>query len=377
MYDLIIIGGGVWGTSAALAAMRAGARSVLLIERNIGVAQESSGKSGGILTDLLWHPHDQQLVARSRELYVEARTRTGDLSVVRELGMLTLATAEGAVDIEGRVPELRERGVRHELLSRNALKRRYPALDRLPGDTIALFTPDDCALNPTAFAQASLDAARELGLEARFGCPALSITPEENRVAVGIADGVLHARRVLVTAGTWSRRLLRTAGFDLALIPYRVQLSSLALPRPHGLPIVWDLQTDVYLVPDGPENLLAGDGTRPWEHDPDNYQETGDSAFHTDIADRVPALLSLGDHAGMRSSWAGLCGATPDRRPLLGALGRGVSIACGDNGIGVMRGPALGELAALVSLDLAEAQSLQPSRFPAVPFEVRGGFTLS
>ena len=40
-YELIIVGGGVWGCSAALRVCERGVKSVLLIEANAGVAQEA------------------------------------------------------------------------------------------------------------------------------------------------------------------------------------------------------------------------------------------------------------------------------------------------------------------------------------------------
>lgn len=282
---------------------------MLLVERDIGVAQESSAKSGGILTDLLWHPEDQELVVRSRELYREARERSGDMSVAREIGMLTLAEGESIPSLERRMLDLRERGVRHELLHAGEISRRHPALDRLGDAAVGLFMPDDWSLNPTAFAQAALDDARELGLAVRFGCRALRLGWTGSTLDVVSAQEEFHGRRVLVAAGTWSRKVLQTAGLDIPLLPYRVQLSSLQLPRPHALPIVWDVTTDVYLVPDGPENVLAGYGTRLWEHDPDSYDVAGDSDFHLNVAERVPA------HWSIRTLSSNAIGAQTRKRP--------------------------------------------------------------
>ena len=375
-YDLVIVGGGVWGSGAAQAAVRAGVRSVLLLETNIGLAQESSAKSGGIVTDLLWHPEDQAFVARSRELYEEARERSGDVSVARKVGMLTLAEGEQVASIERRTSDLKERGVAHELLQRDEIVRRYPRLDRLAEDTVALWTPDDWHVNPTAYAQQVAAESRPEGLVLRTACRADDIRLEKGRVLVTACGEVFEGRRALITAGTWTRKLVRTAGLDIALLPYRVQLSSLELAQAHGLPLVWHLSTDVYMVPDGEKDILAGDGTRLAEFDPDNYQTSGDDQFEEEIAERLLQVSSLGERAGLRSSWAGLAGATPDRRPLLGRLADGLYIACGDNGIGVMRGPAIGELAAKIALDLAEAPHLRPGRFHPEPFPIRPGFTL-
>ena len=375
-FDLVIVGGGVWGSGAAHAAVRAGARSVLLLEANIGLAQESSAKSGGILTDLLWHTEDQAFVRRSRELYDAARVASGDVSVARRIGMLTLADEDQRALLERRSGDLAARGIGYELLDRDAIVARFPRLDRLGEDTIALWTPDDWHLNPTAYAQQVTAESREAGLQVRTASRVDRIRLEGGRAYVEAGGEVFTGQRVLVAAGTWTRKLVRTAGLDLALLPYRVQISSLELGQPHGLPIVWHLSTDVYMVPDGEEDVLAGDGTRLAEFDPDDYQTSGDDQFEAEVAERLLAVSSLGERAGMRSSWAGLAGATPDRRPLVGRLADGLYVASGDQGIGVMRGPAIGELAARVALDLAEAPHLRPDRFPPEPFAIRPGFTL-
>ncbi len=349
---------------------------MLLLEANIGLAQESSAKSGGILTDLLWHPEDQAFVRRSRELYAEARETSVDVSVARKVGMLTLAEGEHGTALQHRTQDLRDRGIPFELLDRREIVRRFPRLDRLREDTVALWTPNDWHLNPTAYAQEATAAARGAGLTVRSQSHVDGIRLEDGKVSVQAGGAMYEGHRALIAAGTWTRKLVRLAGLDLALMPYRVQLSSLELGEPHQLPIVWHLSTDVYLVPDGEKDVLAGDGTRLSEFDPDDYQTSGDDQFEEEIAERLLMVSSLGERAGLRSSWAGLVGATPDRRPLVGRLGDRLYVACGDQGIGVMRGPAIGELAAKVALDLAEAPHLRPDRFPPEPFEIRPGFTL-
>ncbi len=375
-YDLLIVGGGIWGAGALHAAAREGVRCALLLEADIGLAQESSAKSGGIVTDLLWHPEDQTFVQRSRELFTEALRRSGDVSIVQPYGMLTLAEGEHIDALHRRTEDLKAREVPYELFDQAEVERRYPALDRLNPDTVALWLPGDWHVNATAFAQQVQEDARSEGLEVRTACRAESIRVEDGKVLVTACGEVFAARRVLVTAGTWTRRLVRTAGVDIPLRPYLVQASSLELRRRHGLPIVWHLSTDVYMVPDGEEDFLAGDGTRTREFDPDNFPRMGDEDFKATIAERLMQLSSLGDVAGLRSNWAGLCGGTPDRRPLVGEVAPGLFVATGDQGLGVMRGPAIGEFALRIALGLAEAPHLRPDRFPPTDFEIRAGFTL-
>lgn len=375
-YQLIIIGAGVWGTSAALAAAQYGLKSILLIEANNGVATESSAKAGGIVTDLVWNPEDVSWVQRSRVLYQRAFAKSQDRSILQRYGMLTLAEPSRAALLEKRAGGLLDRGIAAQLWDVARIKEDFPQLDRLRRDTVALWTPEDFHVNPTAYAEATVSEARDLGLSLRLGHPVTAIRLESRQVAVEVGGEIVMGDKVLVAAGTWTRKLLQPIGFQLPMRPYRVQLSSLDFPHGYHLPMLWELSTDVYLVPDGPHNLLAGDGTRLFEHDPDHYQTTGDEEFESTIAGHVIDLMSRADTAGLRTSWAGLCASTPDRRPLLGPVADRLFVACGDQGFGVMRGPALGELAAQIVLGEAQAPHLNPLRYPLTDFPIRPGFTL-
>lgn len=377
MYDLIIIGAGIWGSSAALTAMRAGAKSVLLLEMGIGPAQESSAKGGGILTDLLWHPQDRQFVRRSRALYREAAETSQDTSLWRQTGMLTLTTGKDADLLRARAEEIAAADGVANVLGHQDVVQRFPALDRLPADTIALWTPSDWRVQPTAYALTAVSEARRLGLRLRTGARVSELLADDRCVDVRLEDGEsLQAERVLVAAGTWTGKVLGTAGIDIALRPYRTQLASLELGSPHSLPIVWHLGTGMYLIPDGPSDILTGDGPESGESDPNDFRREGDEAFALRVTQRLGTVAGLGDGAALRSSWAGLCGATPDRRPLVGRVAPRLFCACGDQGTGVMRGPALGELAAEIALDRGQAPELDPLRFTPSEFPIRNGFTL-
>lgn len=375
-HDLVIIGGGVWGTAAALAAVTAGLRDVVLLEANAGVAMESSAKSGGIVTDLLWNAEDFLWVQRSRQLMSEALDRTGDRSIISRLGLLTIAEPRHIDLLRQRADELSTRGVPFQFWDQDRVREEFPDLDRIKVPGLALWTPRDFHCNPTAFAESSLLGAKSLGLAARLGTKVERLEASGDQVVIHVEGESLTAERVLVTAGTWTAKLLERSGYTIPLRPYRVQMASLHLPDAYRLPMVWELATDAYVVPDGPHNLLAGDGTRLSEHDPDNYQTDGDGDFREFIASHIVDFTSKADAAGLRATWAGLAGATPDRRPLVGAVDDRVFVACGDQGMGIMRGPALGELALQVAIGEAEAPHLSPLRWPGRDFPIQPGFTL-
>ena len=375
-YELIIIGAGVWGCSAALKAKEMGVSSVLLIEARNGVAQESSAKAGGIVTDLVWHEEDIAWVQQSRHQYEKASVMSGDASILQRYGMLTLAHPDRTGLLQQRALGLKERGIAASLWDHRHIATAYPELDRVSHQVTALWTPGDFHVNPTAYCEAVFRQSRDLGLQAALGTRVSRIARDGTHLRLWMGQDVLNARRILITAGTWTRKLTRTAGIDIPLRPYRAQLASLDFPHGYHLPMVWELSTDVYLVPDGPHNLLAGDGTRLSEHDPDNYQTSGDDPFISSIAGHVLDLTSRAEQAGLRTAWAGLCGGTPDRRPLVGPVADGLFVAAGDQGFGIMRGPAIASLAAQIAMGEADAPHLDPLRTSAHDFDIRPGFTL-
>lgn len=374
MYDLAIIGGGVWGTAAALTAVEQVYGRVLLLESNPYVAGESSGKSGGIMSEFVGHPDDLEWTTRSHRLIEEAAQQSGDAGMLRRYGRLALCASAEVPQLDQVADRLRAQGQELEMLDRGQVKSRFPLIDGLAADTYAMWSPNAWHINPTAYAQATLTTARARGLEVHLAERVQSIHRDDGRIRLQTAQGSIDAAKVLVAAGTWTRKLIRTAGIDLPYRPYRVQLASLAFPNSEDLPIISELATDMYIVPDGPGNLLVGDGTQLWEHDPDAYKQAGDPEFERDITAGLARLVSAaGEAAQLRRSWAGLCGATPDRRPLIGPVAERLYVACGDNGSGVGRGPALGELGARIAMGLTQAPHLDPFRFPPDDFKLRPG----
>lgn len=373
-YDLVVVGGGVWGVAAALAAVRAEQGAVLLLEARPAVASESSAKSGAIVSDVVATPDDQRWVQRSRALFREAQAANGDQTMIRQHGMLSLGTPSYRGQMAEHEASLRERGIPVEVWPADEIRRRFPELDRVENPVFGVWTPYDWHVNPTSYAFAVLDMAKTAGLTVKLSYRVTTLRIEDREVLLEGPNDTIHAARVLLTAGTWTRKLLQTAGMDLPLRPYRTQLASLEVPGGYHLPIVRNLATDMYIVPDGPHNMLVGDGTQLWEHDPDAYRTTGDPEFEQSVAEGVMSLSSHGEQARLRRSWAGLCGATPDRRPLIGPVGDRVWVACGDNGFGIKRGPAIGELAAEMALGMVPpASHLLPNRYPNEDFILRPG----
>ena len=258
------------------------------------------------------------------------------------------------------------------------------------GDVLsAVVSRSDAVVTPSSITTIYAEGARQAGATFDFGQEARSLRKDGDRFVLDLASGPLRARRLVVTAGAWSKAVLAGLGHPLPLVPYRTQAALLRPPAPAEaeFPSAHDLDSDVYLRPESNGRILGGDGTEHVEADPERFVPGGDASFLEHLAvslsDRFPGWAE----SEVVSAWAGVCTATPDRRPLIGAVpdASGLFVISGFNGFGVMRA---GGAARRLSDLLAEGETsdsarealapVWPGRFrtPAAPFLPKAGFTL-
>lgn len=246
----------------------------------------------------------------------------------------------------------------------------------------------DAVVTPSALVEVYLKEARPLGVESRFGAPIRALHTASDGFELEVGSEKLRARELVVAAGAWSKQILASLGKPLPLVPYRTQAATLRPnpPPPTEFPSGHDIDSDVYFRPEGPGRILAGDGTESVEADPQRFVAQGDERFLAHVAESFAARLPGCASANVVRAWAGVCTATPDRRPLVGAVpgAPGLFVISGFNGFGVMRA---GAVARRLADRIAEGPSnrsddalahVDPGRFavPFAPFRPRPGFTL-
>ncbi|MBE3589705.1 MAG: FAD-binding oxidoreductase [Firmicutes bacterium] len=380
-FDVIIVGGGAVGVSVARTLVGEGVRGVALLER-AHLAAGFTSRAAGIVSALTWDPTDARLVTRSAEIYRQVAADHPGRFRFLEGGMLTLVgDRAAAAAMDRRAAMLREVGVRVERLHPEEAAARWPDL-RLDGVVAAWFTPDDGHVYAYDYTTVVGEEIAARGVRIVRDTAAARVAIEGGRAAgVETAGGERLAADVVVAAnGVWSRKLLRASGLDLPLKPYRTQVAVLEAPEAPRVPILHDTSLEFYWIPDG-RKIIFGDGTEERESDPDAFFDANDEDFLLSVAERLPRRCAGGASARLTGGWAGLCDATPDRRPLLGPYGgvEGLHLAVGFNGFGVMRAPAVGEAVARLvlgrpaGLDLATHLARRFSGF--VDFPITQGFS--
>lgn len=378
---VVVVGSGVLGVSAAWALQEGGAEVTLVEADSPGAGTSSRG--AGLVCEGMWHPTSLKLALRSRERLEElgGLDETGPFTFHR-VGSTTLVPEELAEGARALARHQANAGADVRVLHPSELRGlpRHEGL-RLDDAAIALHYPRDGWALPRLYAEIGNYYLEELG--ARHVRARARLVRGESGWRVRAGDETLAADHVVLATGIHTRALLREAGLDAPLAPYRTQALRFHHPDAARVPMIHDAVQGFYLRPHWAGQLVAGNGTTTNREDPDAWKRDADEAFveltRRRIAHRFPHLAS----GRVTSSWAGLDTATPDRLLLAGAYPGepGLWLLAGGNGHGFMRAPAAGEcLAALVigKRPPVDISAYDPARFrgSSGEFEIREGYSL-
>ena len=154
--DVVIIGGGIMGSSAALHLQLLG-RSAVLLERGFIASQASGANFGNVRENDRYLPQ-LPLARRSRDIWQRLGELVGDTCEYEPIGNLKgVYNEEELASLEDYTRQANAYGLEMEMIGRNALSERYPYLGK---DIVgAAITPNDGCANPRlvtpAFARAA------------------------------------------------------------------------------------------------------------------------------------------------------------------------------------------------------------------------------
>ncbi|WP_433165482.1 NAD(P)/FAD-dependent oxidoreductase [Kribbella sp. CA-247076] len=349
--DVVIVGGGVMGTSIAFHLAEAGVERVLLLERDELGAGSTSKAAGGVRANFS-DELNIALGARSLEAFARFGVRPGQEIDLHRVGYLFLLDSADQVEAFHESTRLQNAaGQPTRMLDVAEAVALAPIIspDGLAG---ACFSPSDGHCTPESVVLGYATAARRLGAQLVTGCELTEIDVEGNQIrAVRTSRGPVRTSTVICAAGAWSRSVGDLVGVDLPVTPLRRQIvvTEPVAGLPSGLPMTIDFSSTFYFHREGP-GLLVG------MSDPEEQP-----GFHLDRTDtwlphlteamerRAPALLDV----GLTGGWAGLYEDTPDHNALIGEadeLSRFL-YATGFSGHGFLQGPAVGEVVRDLYLD--------------------------
>jgi glycine/D-amino acid oxidase-like deaminating enzyme len=361
--DVVVVGGGVVGASAAFHLATAGAGSVVLLERESALGTGSTGRCAGGFRHQFSSRVNCLLSIASIRMITGFSGEHGLPLDVDQDGYLFLVRSEQAwVDFLRSVALQRSLGIEVEMLTPEEAAAVAPGI-AVDGVIGATFGPKDGIADPSGLTNGYATLARRAGAEIRTGVDVLGVERGRDGRVCGVrtGDGSIETPAVVNAAGPWAGRLAATAGVTLPMepIPRQVVVTGPFPGVPARRTLVIDAESTFYFHREG-AGVLMGIGGRDER-----------ASFDTAVDDRLVAeeLLPTAvrvfpplERAGVASQWAGLYEMTPDRHPIIGEApdAPGLFLANGFSGHGFQHAPVVGKLLAELIVE-GEARTVDVS----------------
>ena len=345
--DVIVVGAGLYGLSAAWHLARRGAKVWVLDGGDF-----ASGGSGRNMAGfrMQWGlEFNISLSQESIEFFEQAEERLeypGGIEC-KQGGYLLLAHDEAVLDGFRQLRPVHERfGVPSEILAPADIARMVPGLN-MDGILGGSFCGRDGTANPFLLLDAFLKAARREGVNVLFGTPVLGIEQHGDRFLAKVPGGGHWAPSVLVCTDWQAPELLAPLGVDVPITGLSKEAIATERCAPMIGPLLISYRHDLALNQMGNGTVLAY-ATQDRPQGGDFASTPGYLPFLArKIVDLMPPL------AGLRvlRSWAGVVSQTPDMQAVLGATGIPNLFIAVSAYKGFMTCPAVGRLMAELILD--------------------------
>lgn len=356
--QVVIVGGGIFGTSVAYHLARRGLTDVVVLEQNT-LTSGTTWHAAGLITQARPTRGMREIVGRSLEVFRGLEADTGFSPGYVETGTIHIATTPQRHDeLRRQLSVTRGSGIEVEMLDAGGVLEKYPLLnpDSLLG---GLYYPREGRGTATDTTMAMARGATRRGVRILEGVQATGVQTRAGAVTgVTTSQGDIGCEYVVNATGMWAREFGARAGVQIplqALAHYYVVTEAIdGLPR--NLPTIKSADDYAY-VKDEAGAIMVGffePGSYPWAPAgvpadaggfirlPEDWDHLG--PFYEKMTRRIPLLAD----AGIRLHFCGPESFTPDGVYYLDeAPGlRGYFVGAGFNSVGFLSGPGAGSVLA-------------------------------
>jgi sarcosine oxidase subunit beta len=384
--DVVIIGGGVTGTSAAFQLASRGLR-VILVEKTF-LAAGSTGRSSAVIRQHYSNEITARMALYSLRVFQNFTAIVGGDAGFHETGFVVLVSGRDAAGLRENVALQQRIGIQTQLVSPQELRRLDPSL-MASGQDAAAYEPESGYADPVATTMGFADAARIRGAEIWQETRATRVLLERERVAgVETTRGTILTENVVNCANAWAPAIAAPLGISLPIQPERHQIAMFQQKPQREKPrlVVGDFVHQIYYRPEGSTLTLTGsvapDG-KPIAN-PDEYDTTADDEYIARVGESLVKRHPAMTNALSKGGYAGMYGVTPDWHPIIDEIpsGSGFFVAAGFSGHGFKLSPAVGVMIAdMVTRQAQPTAQLDPALFRYARFAenkpVRGKYEYS
>ena len=355
---VVIIGGGVIGTSVAYHLGHLGWKDVVLLERDQLTCGTTWHAAGLMTTFGSTSATSVEMRMYTRELYARLEAETGVATGFEPLGFIELAADSDRVEEYRRVAAFnRLHGNDVEEIGPDEIKRLFP-LARVDDLEAGFYLPQDGRVNPVDATMALAKGARQQGVKIIEGVTVTGVTTSDGR-ATGVTtrQGDISAEFVVNCAGMWARQLGALNG---VCIPNQSTEHYYLITEPfeamnRELPIIEDPSCHGYYREEG-GGLMIGlfePVCAPWNVGgvPEDFsfgEIEPDWDRMTPFLEKAMSRIPISTEVGIRKFFCGPESFTPDMGVAFGESAeiQNYFVAAGLNSIGIITGPGLGRIMA-------------------------------
>ena len=356
--DIVIVGGGIIGTSIAYHLAQKKAKGVVLLEKGM-LGEGSTAKCAGGIRAQFSTEINIRFSLESFKTWDRFQEIMETELDFKKVGYLFLATTEEEWAVFQSNATLQQQfGIPVELLSSQEIHRRWPYLrvDDLRGGT---FCAREGYAGPYEALSGFARGARRGGLKILEETEVTQILRNGNRVAgVRTPRGDISSPVVVNAAGPYAGEVGKMAGVEVPVRPYRRQLFFTGpfshIPDP--IPLVIDFHRGWYFRREGAGLLISG----PKDNFP-SFNLNVDYDAMVEVAENSIYRVPIMEKAEIDRGWAGSYEISPDNHAILGEFPglKGFFLANGFSGHGFQHSPAVGKV--MAELILGEKPSLDIS----------------
>lgn len=355
-HDVIIVGGGINGTSIAYHLAKQGA-SVILVEKAF-IAGGPTGLSSAIVRQHYSNPVTARMALNSIEVWQNFSELVGGDSGFTKTGFLIGVRPEDVDGLKANIGMQQSAGIDTRFVTPEEMREIEPQLDPR-GLGGGAYEPDSGYCDAAAAANGFAKAAQDYGARIQTGANATGFQVRNGKiVSVETDHGPLSGGSVILAAGPWTAQLLGKIGVEVPIIAARVKVALYRRPEDFPRHRVWaDFISQVYVRPETGNLMLVG-SISPKEaddevKDPDKFNDRVDMDTLADFAERAAMRYPAMERSYAASSYVSLYDITPDWHPIMDAVPgfEGLYVCAGGSGHGFKLAPAVGEMMANLVLN--------------------------
>jgi 4-methylaminobutanoate oxidase (formaldehyde-forming) len=355
---VVVIGGGIIGTSVAYHLGQMGCTDAVLLERDQLTSGTTWHAAGLMVTFGSTSSTSTELRQYTRELYERLEAETGQATGFKPVGFIELATNDDRLEEFRRVSAFnRHCGVEVHEISAGEVLDMFPAA-RVDDVRAGFFVPGDGRVNPVDVTMALGKGARQFGVRVAQGVTVMDVLHRDGRV-VGVRTdrGDIECEAVVNCAGMWARQLGQRSGVSIPL--QAAEHYYLITDHVPGISPDWPVLEDpasygyyreevggmmigLFEPVCAPWNVGAIPGDFSFGSIQPDWDRMG--PYLETAMSRVPVTHDL----GIRTFFCGPESFTPDLAPIVGEAPelRGYFVGAGLNSIGILTGGGIGRVLA-------------------------------